>query len=106
MGNISEYVTPNDPVKSRRLKKFRIAAVLIFIGIYIHSYFGMNGEYLYYVISFTQWRLFITGITFVLLLISSMESEKNTPGSVIHKLAFFFFGLSWVLQQSFGLSLL
>ena len=99
MGNISEYLLSDNLSRTNCLNTFRMIAMIIFAAIYVHSYFGMDGQYIFYLIAFTQWGLIITGITFIILFICSLPRFRNSPGSFIHKLGFFFFELSWICEM-------
>eukprot|EP00826_Nyctotherus_ovalis_P030661 TRINITY_DN2447_c0_g2_i2.p1 TRINITY_DN2447_c0_g2~~TRINITY_DN2447_c0_g2_i2.p1 ORF type:complete len:295 (+),score=47.32 TRINITY_DN2447_c0_g2_i2:48-887(+) len=98
MGDVSSYLGNDDPGKLRKLKIYRAVALSLYIPLYIHSYFGMAGEYHYYVIAFTQWGLFITSLTLLSLLIGVNVDSRGTSGRLIHKLAFVLFETAWTSE--------
>ena len=95
MENIAAYLGNDNPDKLRRLKIYRIIALIIYIGIYVHSYFGMDGQYLYYVIAFTQWGLFLTSLSLFFLFIAVNVKGKR---KFIHKFAFVLFEIAWTSE--------
>ncbi len=96
--DIHQHLFNPDPVKQQSLKHYRIIAVMLFIGIYCHSYFAFEGARLYYLIAFTQWGLFLTALEFVFLVAASCARVETKSGQRVCRLAYVFFEIAWTAE--------
>eukprot|EP00826_Nyctotherus_ovalis_P006331 TRINITY_DN11481_c0_g2_i6.p1 TRINITY_DN11481_c0_g2~~TRINITY_DN11481_c0_g2_i6.p1 ORF type:complete len:120 (+),score=8.99 TRINITY_DN11481_c0_g2_i6:74-433(+) len=91
--NVAAFLTNENPTILKRLQIFRAAAIVIFICIYIHSYFEMTNEYIRLLIAYTHWGVFLTMMTFIFLTIGcGIRFEDSSH--FVHKAAFVLFEIS------------
>ncbi len=95
LNNVHIYLECKQPERKSCLPILRLVAVIIFIAIYIHSYFAMEGYRIYYLIAFTEWGLLMTTVTFVLLLFASHIKTEGRTKQRVNCLAYVFFEISW-----------
>ena len=87
-----------NPAQGLRLPVLRTVSVLIFAGILFHSYFALEGYRLNYLIAFTQWGIFITAFTFIVLLACVFINRGSSFGKFINRLGYVFFEISWTAE--------
>lgn len=95
--NVAAFLTNDNPTILKRLQIFRVAAIVIFICIYIHSYFEMTNEYIRLLIAYTHWGVFLTMATFIFSAIGcGVQFEDSSH--FVHKAAFVLFEVSWTSE--------
>ena len=98
LGDIQANLSTSDPSQKESLKHFRIFALMIFAGIYFHSYFALDGSRIFYVIAYTEWGLFFTGVEFVLLTATSFFETGGILIQKLHEAAYIMFEISWTSE--------
>jgi len=96
--NAHKCLENKNPKQKSCLLSIRLTAVIVFIGIFVHSIFALEHDREYYYIAFTQWGLFMTSFTFILLLLCSFTKAPGRFCKTINCLGFVFFEITWTAE--------